>query len=205
MAIELMTCGACGAKNASSRNVCLSCGVELRDPRENPFQEERKTEPPKEPIQKRILGLVKNLTLEQATKVSLIVVALLVSFSAFYYFVIFLPKKERETIVFVPQKEDSAVKELRERQEAVIKELLERQEVARGNWILWIVMTELGSRSEQGWAHLGVFSSREACEQEADRQRKEFAPMSKIKRRDGSLVFTHVTCYPSDFDPRPRS
>lgn len=34
MAIELITCGACGAKNASSRTVCLSCKTNLTPPKE---------------------------------------------------------------------------------------------------------------------------------------------------------------------------
>lgn len=36
MAIELVTCNACGTKNASHRTVCLKCGVKLR-----PHQESR--------------------------------------------------------------------------------------------------------------------------------------------------------------------
>lgn len=33
MAVELITCGACGAKNASSRTVCLKCGASISTPR----------------------------------------------------------------------------------------------------------------------------------------------------------------------------
>ena len=35
MAIELTTCGACGAKNASHRAVCLKCGMNLADRKES--------------------------------------------------------------------------------------------------------------------------------------------------------------------------
>lgn len=35
MAIELMTCAACGTKNASHRTVCLKCGMNLADRKES--------------------------------------------------------------------------------------------------------------------------------------------------------------------------
>ncbi len=40
MAIELITCSACGTKNASYRTVCLSCGGNLGDPHEDNGKDE---------------------------------------------------------------------------------------------------------------------------------------------------------------------
>lgn len=54
MAHELITCGACGAKNASHRTVCLSCGGDL------PISKDG-TEAARQPFVKRVRSLAKNL------------------------------------------------------------------------------------------------------------------------------------------------
>lgn len=66
MAIELITCGACGAKNASSRTVCLSCGADLEAAKER--SEKEAVESPQQSLWERVKRIAKNLTIEQTGK-----------------------------------------------------------------------------------------------------------------------------------------
>lgn len=113
MAIELISCPACGRKNASHRATCLSCGGSLAASEESPPPSGTQFtgEPVAEPLLERVERYIKNLTLEQASKLTILLSVLLVGFSVFYYFVIFLPQKEQTLLT--RQKEEQAAKELR--------------------------------------------------------------------------------------------
>lgn len=97
MAIELITCTACGTKNASHRTLCFSCGADLATSRDSLLQhgEGSGLLPASQTAVSRIGTLVKNMTLEQALKLSIIAAVLLVGISASYYYLIFLPRLEK--------------------------------------------------------------------------------------------------------------
>jgi len=133
MAIELMTCGSCGAKNAASRTVCLSCGSSLIAPARTTSTDGQggaANLSGTEPLLKRRGQLVKTVTLNQAIKLSLIAGVLLVSFSVFYYLIIFLPRKEQTKMESQRQAEQTR-QELEQarvalqQQEIIAKELKE--------------------------------------------------------------------------------
>ena len=117
MAIELVTCSACRAKNASHRTICLSCGASLAASEESPPPTETQftSEPAAEPLLERVGRYVKNLTIEQATKLGIIASVLLVSFSVFYYLVVFLPRREEA------RKELQKQEQIREEMERIDK------------------------------------------------------------------------------------
>jgi len=134
MAIELITCGSCGAKNASERTTCLSCHASLATPEKSPPPSEIqfRNRPAADPLLERVGRYLKNLTIEQTTKLAIISSALLVGFSVFYYLVVFLPRREEARIEL--QKQEQIAKDRREearvelqKQEQIAKEMKEEE------------------------------------------------------------------------------
>lgn len=89
MAIELITCAACGAKNASSRTVCLSCGADLTPSKE--AQSENSDDiikPVRQPLIQRVRQFAESFTIEKGIKLGiavLFVVGLYLSFAWFFF------------------------------------------------------------------------------------------------------------------------
>jgi len=157
---ELVSCPACGRKNASDRTTCLSCSGSLAASEESPPPSETQFmgEPMTEPLLERVERYIKNFTLEQATKLAILSSVLLVAFSVFYYLVIYMPHKEAALLKL--QKEEQVAKELKEAQEKSARE----SEAAMNEARLNMCLSDTREDYENNWAN--------SCKAGAERQQR---------------------------------